>query len=92
VGAREDGTVTLLLQAAFFMAVLVGVTAAMLQRAHVEALREEIVDHHLHLADLRGRVTALPRCAHPDAVPVESVVDGVVLARLCPDCNEQLPA
>lgn len=31
-----------------------------------------------------------PKCTHPNAVPVESVVTGDVLARLCPDCNEQL--
>ncbi|NRQ36001.1 hypothetical protein HII36_29830 [Nonomuraea sp. NN258] len=32
------------------------------------------------------------RCAHPRPVPVESVVTGELLARLCPDCDEQLPA
>ncbi|MGP4092973.1 hypothetical protein [Nonomuraea sp. KM90] len=32
------------------------------------------------------------RCAHAEAVPVESVVTGEVLAALCPDCDAQLPA
>lgn len=31
-------------------------------------------------------------CRHTRAVPVESVVTGELLARLCPDCDEQLPA
>jgi hypothetical protein len=30
------------------------------------------------------------RCAHPQAVPVES--DGKTVAVLCPDCDRQLPA
>lgn len=30
-------------------------------------------------------------CAHPDVLPVESVIDGSVLAWLCPDCDKQLP-
>ncbi|MGC5009761.1 hypothetical protein ACLQ2R_03245 [Streptosporangium sp. DT93] len=32
------------------------------------------------------------RCSHVHAVPVRSVVDDELLARLCPDCDEQLPA
>lgn len=32
------------------------------------------------------------RCAHAEAVPVESVVTGEVLAALCPGCDVQLPA
>lgn len=31
-------------------------------------------------------------CAHAGAVPVASVVDGEVLAALCPRCDAQLPA
>lgn len=31
-------------------------------------------------------------CEHPDAVPVESVVDGSTVAWLCPGCDAQLPA
>jgi len=30
-------------------------------------------------------------CAHPDAVPVESLA-GTVVAWLCPACDRQLPA
>lgn len=30
-------------------------------------------------------------CIHINAVPVTSVVDGELLAKLCPDCDEQLP-
>ncbi len=30
-------------------------------------------------------------CIHFNAVPVTSVVDGELLAKLCPDCDEQLP-
>lgn len=32
------------------------------------------------------------RCTHDSAVPVRSVVDDALLAALCPDCGEQLPA
>ncbi|TQN30600.1 hypothetical protein FHX37_0482 [Haloactinospora alba] len=31
-------------------------------------------------------------CSHEDAAPVESIVDGELLAWLCPDCDTQLPA
>lgn len=31
-------------------------------------------------------------CTHEAAVPVDSVVDGAVVAWLCPDCDAQLPA
>lgn len=34
---------------------------------------------------------AFGRCAHPNAVPVESV-DGERVATFCPDCDTQLPA
>jgi hypothetical protein len=32
------------------------------------------------------------RCDHTQAVPVESVVTGEILAALCPGCDQQLPA
>ncbi len=32
------------------------------------------------------------RCSHPNAVPVALVLTDEVVARLCPDCDEQLPA
>ncbi|MEV0993435.1 hypothetical protein [Nonomuraea sp. NPDC050202] len=32
------------------------------------------------------------RCDHAQAVPVESVVTGEILAALCPGCDQQLPA
>jgi hypothetical protein len=31
------------------------------------------------------------QCAHPRAVPV-TLTDGEVVAALCPDCDERLPA
>lgn len=31
-------------------------------------------------------------CSHPDAVPVESAVDGQIVAALCPACDSGLPA
>lgn len=31
-------------------------------------------------------------CNHPDAVPVELLLTGEVVAWLCPDCDRQLPA
>lgn len=31
-------------------------------------------------------------CSHARAVPVDSAVTGELLAALCPDCDEQLPA
>lgn len=31
-------------------------------------------------------------CAHPDAVPIESVITGETVAALCPDCDADLPA
>jgi hypothetical protein len=31
-------------------------------------------------------------CAHPNAVAVALVLTGEVVAHLCPDCDEQLPA
>ncbi|MFI6510153.1 hypothetical protein ACIBCT_21320 [Streptosporangium sp. NPDC050855] len=30
-------------------------------------------------------------CIHLNAVPVTSVVDGELLAKLCPNCDKQLP-
>jgi hypothetical protein len=38
------------------------------------------------------RTLSGPHCQHSNAVPVESVVTGEVLARLCPDCDQQLSA
>lgn len=38
-----------------------------------------------------GEPATSARCSHPRPVPVESVVTGELLARLCPDCDEQLP-
>lgn len=31
-------------------------------------------------------------CSHPNAIPVALVLTGEVVAALCPDCDEQLPA
>lgn len=40
-----------------------------------------------------GRVVREVRaCLHINAVPVESVVDGLAVARLCLDCDAQLDA
>jgi hypothetical protein len=38
------------------------------------------------------RTLSGPHCPHANAVPVESVVTGELLARLCPDCDQQLSA
>lgn len=35
-------------------------------------------------------LTALPPCFHRNVVPVESVVTGETVARLCLDCDGQL--
>ena len=50
-----------------------------------------------HGADLYRRTLAAvngqpDRCSHSNAVPVALVLTGEVVARLCPDCDEQLPA
>jgi hypothetical protein len=37
-------------------------------------------------------VRTIATCRHDEKVPVESVVDGLVLAYLCPDCDRQFPA
>jgi hypothetical protein len=49
-----------------------------------------------HGADLYQRIRVAvhgrpDRCSHPNAVPVE-LLTGEVVAALCPDCDEQLPA
>ncbi|MEV0619577.1 hypothetical protein AB0I81_40105 [Nonomuraea sp. NPDC050404] len=53
----------------------------------VEAIGTQIGFELLNRGVLRSS-----RCSHPRPVPVESVVTGELLARLCPDCDEQLPA
>jgi hypothetical protein len=57
-------------------------------RAHVSGLMSALRESGL----LEQTAFAAPACAHSNAVPVESVVTGELLARLCPDCDEQLPA
>ncbi len=47
---------------------------------------------HPAFADRQDRPANPGRCAHTDAVPVESVVTGDTLAWLCPGCDTQLPA
>ena len=45
------------------------------------------------IAALSGwRRQVLGPCLHRHPVPVESVVDGRIVALLCPHCDEQLPA
>ena len=39
-----------------------------------------------------GVIRTVRTCLHGRPVPVESVVTGEVVARLCPDCDAQLDA
>lgn len=63
-------------------------------RLHVAEGQACIVECHIESIgspppDCRPFAAGGP-CAHRDAVAVDSVVDGSVLAALCPDCDQQL--
>jgi hypothetical protein len=67
---------------------------AELARLRARPLAPPRFDPHDSSALFRYAFHALygPRCPHYNAVPVESVVTGELLARLCPDCDQQLYA
>lgn len=59
------------------------------ERADLETLRLQL---SLMLGSLRANgILDEGRCIHLNAVPVTSVVNGELLAKLCPDCDDQLP-
>lgn len=46
----------------------------------------------IHTLSSKKPVRYVGRCLHTEVVPVESIVDGEVVAQLCQTCDEQLPA
>lgn len=54
------------------------------------------VDERYDVTEIRATngsvVRRLLTCRHAEIVPVESIVTGETLARLCRTCDEQLPA
>lgn len=73
------------------VAVVDAVRARRIGRVHARTT----VDRFRRLERLVNTMHPTPpdtRCAHPNAVPVNSVVTGETLAALCPDCDQALPA
>ncbi len=60
---------------------------------HPEILAFEEDWEYIELHTLGGRtIYSRGRCRHRNIAPVESIVDGALLARLCLTCDTQLPA